>query len=306
MDVRKLVSFGNSSYVISLPKAWIVKNGLKKGDLIGIDERPYELIISAKENSKKKPVETLISCEGKGLSELKTEIIAAYVNNSGVITISGSNVKNVSSTLKQVIHGLVGMEVIDETSSKIVVKDLLDISEVSTDNIVRRMDILIKSMLEDSLLPDSIESIYERDNEVNRLALLALRIFRAATDNPSMLKIFNTTYWDVFISRQVTVQLEHIGDYIKRMTRLLKNNRNGELKKIYIELSARYRESMKLYYGKNKQASYRMETDTKRFMQLCDKIIEKSRDVATTRVCENLKHMTKAIMYILRNVMEHQ
>ncbi len=307
MEVRKIVSFGNSSYVITIPKSWIKSNGLKKGDIVKVDERPYELLISVRDESKKAPEEITINCEGRSINELKTEIMASYIRNYSLIRLNGSSIKNISTTLKPIIHNLVGMEVIEETSSSILVKDLLDISEVSIDNTLRRMDMLIKSMLEDSTQQDNVESIYERDREVNRLALLALRIFRAATDNPGMLKMFNTSYWDLFISRQVTVQLEHVGDNIKRISKLLKESKksNEDLKKAYYQLVIRYREAMKIYYKKDKASSYKLEADTKKFIISLDKIIEKNRDVATTRIVENYKQMAKAIMYVLRNVMEH-
>ncbi|MBI2575051.1 phosphate uptake regulator PhoU [Candidatus Woesearchaeota archaeon] len=311
MEMRKIVSFGNSSYVVTLPKAWVTKNGLRKGDTLTIDERPYELVLSARGEGKKKRSETTINCEGKTLRELKTELIAAYVNNSNIITLKGANIKDLSATIKPIIYGLVGVEVIEETSSSIVVKDLLEISEVSIDDIVRRMDLLVKSMLEDSTHRDKIESVQERDKEVNRLALLAARLFRAATDNPGILKTFNTNYWDLLMARHITVQLEHEGDYVKRVAKLLNTNNSRknsgeESRRIYSQLAARYKEAMKVYYSKDKPASYKMESDTKRFMQECDKVIEKNRDATTVRVIENLKQMTKSIMYILRTVMEHE
>ena len=309
MDIRKIVSFGNSSYVISLPKSWVIKNGLKKGDTLTIEERPYELIMSVMGEGKKKRRETTINCEGKTTMEIKTEIIAAYVNNSNIITLTGTNIKNISSVIKPIIYGLVGVEVIEETASSITVKDFLEISEVSIDDIVRRMDILIKSMLDDTTQSDNVESIHERDKEVNRLALLAARLFRAAADNPSILKTFNTNYWDLLMSRQVTTQLEHIGDYVKRISRLLKESRknsNEGTKRIYAQLTARYKEAMKTCYNKDKPSAYKLETDTKRFMYECDRIIEKNRDATTVRIIENLKQMAKAIMYILRTVMEHE
>ncbi len=309
MEMRKIVSFGNSSYVITLPKAWVTKNGLRKGDTLAIEEKPYELVLSARGEGKKKKSETTINCEGKTLRELKTELIAAYVNNSNIIILKGGNIKDLSASIKPIIYGLVGVEVLEETSSSIVVKDLLEISEVSIDDIVRRMDLLVKSMLDDSTHGDKIESVQERDKEVNRLSLLSARLFRAATDNPSILKTFNTNYWDLLISRQITIQLEHTGDYVKRIAKLLNGRRKNsgeESRRIYSQLAARYKEAMKVYYNKDKPASYKMESDTKRFMQECDKVIEKNRDATTVRIIENLKQMTKAIMYILRAVMEHE
>ena len=37
MGYRKLIGFGDSSFVVSLPKDWINKHGLKKGDGLMLD-----------------------------------------------------------------------------------------------------------------------------------------------------------------------------------------------------------------------------------------------------------------------------
>ena len=47
IDVRKLISFGKGSYIISMPKGWIEKNNLKKGDLISVNDGGFELTLSA-------------------------------------------------------------------------------------------------------------------------------------------------------------------------------------------------------------------------------------------------------------------
>ena len=37
MGYRKLIGFGDSSFVVSLPKDWVNKHGLKKGDGLIVD-----------------------------------------------------------------------------------------------------------------------------------------------------------------------------------------------------------------------------------------------------------------------------
>ena len=36
MGYRKIIAFGDTSYVVSLPKDWVEKNGLKKGDVVNV------------------------------------------------------------------------------------------------------------------------------------------------------------------------------------------------------------------------------------------------------------------------------
>ena len=45
INVRKLIGFGKNSYVVSLPKQWVEKNKLNKGDLISIDENKEGLLL---------------------------------------------------------------------------------------------------------------------------------------------------------------------------------------------------------------------------------------------------------------------
>ena len=44
INFRKLISFGKGSYILSMPKDWIAKNNLKKGDLISINDDGFELV----------------------------------------------------------------------------------------------------------------------------------------------------------------------------------------------------------------------------------------------------------------------
>ena len=45
MEFRKLMAFGNSSFVVSVPKAWVEKNRLKKGDVLVVDERDRKSVV---------------------------------------------------------------------------------------------------------------------------------------------------------------------------------------------------------------------------------------------------------------------
>src|SRR3990167_8755448 len=180
MEFRKLMAFGNSSFIVSVPKAWVEKNRLKKGDVLIVEQKPNEIILSAKdEGERRKFNEVTVNPDGKTFDEFKTEITSLYVNNYDIITVV--NVKD-PAAVKEIFRYLVGMEVVEETASKIVAKDLLDIQEVSLENIVRRVDIIIRSMMTDcmELNPENAESVIGRDKEVNRLSLLGFRTARAA------------------------------------------------------------------------------------------------------------------------------
>ena len=311
-EFRKLMAFGNSSFVVSVPKDWVEKNRLKKGDVLIVDERPNELTFASKDSSERRQVrDAAISAAGKSIQEIKTEITALYINNFDVVMVT--EVGSAAKEIKNVFHGLVGMEIIDETTTKIVAKDMLDIKEVSMSNVVRRVDIILRSMLEDSQAFSGVEaeSVYERDKEVNRLTLLGFRTARAAANNPRLLRLFETTYWNIMVSKQILSHLERFGDQIKRILRFAKENSKEVsklkgFKEIYAKIVAHYEAVMKIYYNRDKTQAFKTETNSKTLLKECDRLLEKHNSVAAARMIEYFKYMIISVSGILRNSMEQE
>ncbi len=311
-EFRKLMAFGNSSFVVSVPKDWVEKNRLKKGDVLVVDERPNELTFASKDSSERKQVrEAAISAAGKSIQEIKTEITSLYINNFDVIMVT--EVGAAAKDIKGVFHGLVGMEIVDESTTKVVAKDMLDIKEVSMSNVVRRVDIILRSMLEDSVAFSGAEaeSVYERDNEVNRLTLLGFRTARAAANNPRLLRLFETTYWNIMVSKQILSHLERFGDQIKRILRFAKENSREVaklkgFKEIYARIVAHYGAVMKIYYNRDKTQAFKTETNSKTLLKECDRLLVKHNSVAAVRMIEYFKYMIISVSGILRNSMEQE
>ena len=312
MEFRKLMAFGNSSFVVSVPKAWVEKNRLKKGDVLVVDERPNELTFASKDSSERREMkEASIIAEGKSQQEMKTEITALYINNYDVVVVT--DVGPAAKGIKEIFHGLVGMEIVEETVTKIVAKDMLDIKEVSMSNIVRRVDIILRSMLEDAAAFSAAdaESIYERDKEVNRLTLLGFRTARAAADNPRLLRLFGTTYWNIMVSKQILAHLERFGDQVKRLVRFMKENRLDapklkEFKTLYAEIAKHYEAVMKIYYNRDKTQAFKTETNSKFLLKECDRLLAKHSSLAVARIIEYFKNMIVSVSGVLRNSMEQE
>ena len=88
IDVRKLISFGKGSYIVSMPKSWIEKNNLKKGDLISVSDDGFELILTANHHHKNtESKEITIESIGKNLDLLEAEIVSSYLNGYDTINI---------------------------------------------------------------------------------------------------------------------------------------------------------------------------------------------------------------------------
>ncbi len=313
IDVRKLISFGKGSYIVSMPKSWIEKNKLKKGDLISLDDEGVELVLKAgNEEIKSDSFEIAIDAKGKTTEQLKTEIVSSYLNGYDTITIQFDASNREAPKIKDILRNLSGMEIMEQTSTRLVAKNLININEISINNIIRRMDIITKAMMQDAVLCSrgqcSYDDIHSRDMDINRLYYLGFRVIKNALKNPRIAKALNTEPWQLHSDTLVLKKIERIADKQKRISRYLNNasldrESLNELDRIYTDIMESYNEVMKAYYSKEKEIAFRIESANKDMTKLCNKFLEKhmrqhakekaknanSNLVAAAKIVENLK-----------------
>lgn len=319
MDKRKLISFGNSSYVVSIPKTWIEKNRLEKGSSVYVNEKEDNLIISVgDQEQKRKKKEAIIDASNKSKEYLKTEIISNYLNNYDIIevkNIKDGEIKNV----KEIIQNLAGMEIMEETSTKIIAKDLININEASIKTLIRRIDIIIRSMFDDVIVAikekENFEcvflNVYQRDEDVNRLVFLVRKMMTAALEDQNVTKIFNTNPLELVSDWSIVERLEKIGDQIKRIARCLKHgklskNHREELANLFLRMHTRYLDVMRGYYSKDCELAYKLETTNNiqvdELTDLLHKIVAETHDLHVVILIELLKSMSICIRNIARSI----
>jgi len=327
IDVRKLISFGKGSFIISMPKEWVEKNNLKKGDIISISDNGMELTISAGNPEAKQELKEInIDAKGKELGLLKTEIVSSYLNNYDTIHIVfDQNYKDVPK-IKDIIRNLSGLEIMEQTSSRIVAKSLININEISIKNIIRRMDIITRAMMEDAILCSrgqySDDSIHHRDADVNRLYFLGYRVTKNAMKNPRVAKSLDIGPWQLHSDTMMLLRLEKIADRQKRIARYLSDvhlekETIVELDKVHAEMELAYNDVMKAYYNQDKQIALRTELTNKSRTDSCTELLEKCTNnysqskkklsnaniVAIAKVIENIKATHAEIKNIARTIL---
>lgn len=336
IDFRKIIGFGNGGYVVSLPRRWIKKNKLKKGDLLSIGEDSDELTfsISAKEQ-KKEEKEVTIETEGKELDRIETEIVSAYLNNCTTIRIISKNLLTNVVEIKDTLRNLAGLEIMEQTSTRIVARDLININDISIENLIRRMDLIIRGMIDDCFKciygGDHYESIFQRDVDVNRLFYLVTRVIKNALKNPGVARGFNKDPYQLSADELIAIRLEKIADRQKRIARYLRGTRMKEstvkeLDRLCQDIKKAYYDVMKAYYTDNKNTAFEIEFTNKQRVKDCMSFLErntgctlnislirksKSKKEIETNTCihiakivENLNAMATSIKYIARTVIE--
>src|SRR3989344_7608468 len=143
MEQRKLIKFGGSSFVLSLPNHWLKKNKLKKGDILYLEESSEGNIImspSIKEDSEISVIN--IDADNKSFERIAREIFSAYTNNYSLIKITGKNLRAIVKRIRRILHSFVALEIVEEDDKKIIAKDFLNLKDVSVNDNIRRMDII--------------------------------------------------------------------------------------------------------------------------------------------------------------------
>ncbi len=289
MEYRKLISFGKSSFVISLPKTWVNGNKLKKGDTVFLDERNADLLLSPKEISlEEEQKEITIEVDGKPIRRIQREIITAYITHHKTINLIGEEIKDKAKEIQSFIQNLVALEIMEQTSRRIVAKDFLNMQDLSVENIIRKMDIVTRAMLEDckeSFDHDVQESLYHRDSDVNKLRFLTYRIVWFGLDNPSYaVKRFNLSSINLLHLWWLAFNLEALADCTKRIAKYIKETaldtkNKTELKKMLNRVHEDYVNMMKGYYTKNQEIAHSLLQKKEEVMTWCEEFHTKNKSI---------------------------
>lgn len=332
IDVRKLISFGKNSHIISLPKNWVDRNNLKKGDLISIHESKDGLLIKTNSDEIKEEAKTAtINTENKSIALLKTEIIAAYLDNYNKIEVISNNIMTNGPEIRKILRDLSGLEIINQSSKRIVAKDLIDINEIQISTLIRRMDNITRSMIEDSFEcfegTDHSTNMSHIDEEVNRLHFLTYRIIRNGLKNIRVANSLETDNLKLHLDHSITRNIERVADCTKRICRNLKNTKldqtgRDNLKQVFTKIKQSYLDVMKAYYTDDKDIALGIEERNKDLITSCTNFFQKHnhKDLkygngskpgvcnfrgacgATSRIIENMKEMSSSVKHIARAI----
>lgn len=261
MHIRRLVKAGPASHTVSLPKDWLEKNQLSKGSTIYVHEQSdNELLITPHLDAQPVTQKTVvINIDGKGLDTIQREITAAYVNNASSIDLLGEDIAKHAKEVRRMLHDFVALEISEQSATKITAKDLLNLQEISVDKSIKRMDIIVRTMLQDSLSTASgknlSESVSVRDEDVNRLYFLLVRLLKNAIKNPNTAAQLDLSSDSVLQQWMLVHHLEQLADATKSACAEcvdLSAKSKKQVQGILAQLEHDYRDVMKAVHEKDK------------------------------------------------------
>jgi phosphate uptake regulator len=305
MEYRKLISFGKSSYVVSLPKTWVRQNKLVKGDLIYIDERGQDLLLSKKENEQKSNEKSqIINIDNKDLLHVAREVNSSYIMDNHTITLKGNSAKDNIKSLQNIFQNLIALEIMEQTPDSIIAKDFLNIEEVAINELIRKMDIITRTMLKEtseSIIDDNYENINNRDDDVNRLYFLVYRTVLYNLDNPSnALKRFKLTPINLLNLLFTGFYIEGIADEARRTARYAKDAKiNTKDKKkiqgLIEEITSFYLETMKAVYNSDESLALELSNRKRDYIKKMDLVEKEKSDHHLINLIARMKRLISFI-----------
>ncbi len=220
VNIRTLQQTGGksgSSFLIILPKDWVVRQKLSKGDPVVVAEREDGcLIIDPRLPKAGETRSTTAEME----YNLRWEITSRYLLGYDEIRIvSKEPITNVQrDELKQVIKRFVALEITEEDDHQIILRCLVDPATLPVSTVMRRMNQIASRMIVDSLdvyiegSQDGAEEVIQRDEDVDRLFFLIVRELRSAVQYPRMSEVMKITPVEALDYRLAAQYIERIAD----------------------------------------------------------------------------------------------
>lgn len=223
---RRLQKIG-SSILMSLPAEWIKTLGLKKGDILSIennDDKSITIFPTSNRNSQAK--EIAIHLLDLSHEKLINQIYGAYLLGYDIIKIVGRTQIDFENReiIKKAMRNLIGLEIVDEDGLNMTIQFLLDAHSMNISKILKQMSSIVSGMHKDIVnamktRDSEIDLLVRgRDDEVNRQYFLIVRLIRTAMMDRRLASSLDLSNIDILDYRIAANHLENAGDFISRLS----------------------------------------------------------------------------------------
>ncbi len=215
--LRKIQQTRTGTYFVCLIRSWAEKHGVKKGTQVTLTETTDgRLCINAGSTIQREPRVAVLTPSPL----LSREIVGRYLLGFDIIRIQAKERFDfdVRETAKQTLGSLIGLEIVEETSSEMVLQCLLDPFGLSPEKLLVRNYTIVSGMCRDAVatLVDGdlsfAKSVIARDGESDRQYFLLVRLLRAIVQDAFLGEKLGLSAIDCMDYRLAASYLESLGD----------------------------------------------------------------------------------------------
>jgi len=313
METRKVQVTGGSTFAVSLPKSWAVSSGISKSDsVIVVPQDDGSLLITPKlEYSKRLRKKSFEVSKDAESDHVLRKLVGAYIAGYNEIEVSMKPRLSVEvrSAVRDFSRMTIGTEVIDESTKRMAVRDLLNPSDLPFNKSTRRMYYISRRMLSDSIqsfVNGDLElamDVTSRDVEVDRLNWLMARQYHMTTRDPALAEKLGASRTVGMNYILISRLIERIADHSCKICHNVQNlgdvDLPDRLRKEIIKVGKKsmeaYDSSMEAFFGQDIERLNTTMDVGYRAVTECEKIAEriskwgKEGAVAASNIVESIR-----------------
>jgi len=220
---RRVQFTGKSTFIVSLPKTWVVKQGIKPGSQVIVEERGDAILVKPMDlsTSRKDRLLTISLDKNTTLESATRMVIAAYIMGYDTIILKTSDYVNplIRNTIRElIVNKLPGIEITGEDEKEIKLQVLLNTMNIPILDILKRLTKVVYSVIQDActVLNDTggipAEEVVKEDDSVDRVYFYTIRALNMAAEG----SIDTDEVYDAKVLltyRSLSKLLERIGDH---------------------------------------------------------------------------------------------
>ena len=220
---RKVVKQGISTFMVSLPKKWVDKNKIKKGEEVVVEEKGDSLHIS-KENQKHLKKETSLNLTSITESSIRTAIVNTYRSGYNLIHIKFKTKEQYKIITETLRNYLIGFDVISKTENSCKIENITEPSPDQFDNIIRKIFYKIEALFEGTNERITLGKSFEDYNDLS-LTIHQYDNFtrRVVSKEPTLVEDSNLfwTFMGILIHSQR--EIYHLNRYLDKNKIIIKD-----------------------------------------------------------------------------------
>jgi len=264
---RKIIQIAGSTCLVSLPREWITKLNIKKGQEVDVKEEGNKIIVST--DSVPELEKNVIDLTGMDRSNIIFYLRSAYrkgydeielkYNTAYTTHLRTGEKQKVSSILRDEIARLVGFEIIQQKENSCIVKSISQVSAKDFGSILRRIFLLLTDAFTDilnGLATGNTQLLETMEEKRYNVTTFVSYSFRILNKKGGEIAADSTGYYDVIAS------LEEITNILKWVARdaiaLKKVKFTPKGKEVFEKIFAGFKIYYDLFYKYDKDKIIKM------------------------------------------------
>ncbi|WP_396611259.1 PhoU domain-containing protein [Haloferax sp. S1W] len=225
METRKIQQVSNGTFTVSLPRDWADAAGISAGTVVDLHTHIDGLLVIQPPESELDSVAAVeLQTECDDTAHVEQTLRAAYAAGPSeiVLTASSEFTGSQKQVVRRVVRNLVGVTIVEESASHVVVRNVLDSTEVSVRQSVRQLQFVALSMHREAataLTSDApAVNATEEDDRADRLYAMVERHFVRSLERLDEVDALGETRRELLRLHETARELERIADHAERIT----------------------------------------------------------------------------------------